>query len=431
MKLTQQSLVLITILLACMGMSFFIGRSCTATTTSNSIALPVTNAAEDATTNQTSENDITLQPEALSLNTFEKIPVENRPVITQLTTTGEIQADENRIFHINSFANGRITQEFTALGMPVRAGQTLAIIENTEVAKIQADYIHQLHQNEIDITLAKTKLTLAKRTLAREQQLLQEGISPRKDFDQAQAEVSLAHTTLAGLQEHRLHLRNETNALLKAYGISVSRTAESHHTAIQNTAPIRSPRAGVILKKTSTVGDVITPDTVLFEVGDLSVIWLNSSIYPQDFPSIAKGQAITFTTDSLPNQRFTGKIDYIPPIGNTNQPFMVRSFIKNTQGILQPGMFGQVTIAQPYAANNTHAKPFVPTRAVQQYGKESFVFIPTSATTFRKQRITLGLQNTQGYWVEAGLSPKDTVIGNGSYLLKAELLKTQFADTGE
>jgi cobalt-zinc-cadmium efflux system membrane fusion protein len=429
MNLSRQARLIL--VLTCIGLSFFIGKNCTAPTT-NTVALPLPATPENtASPTTTEETLVTIQPEALRLNTFEKLLVENRPVITQLTTTGEIQADENRIFHINSFASGRITQEFASLGMPVRAGQTLAIIENTEVAKIQADYIHQLHQNEIDITLAKTKLTLAKRTLAREQQLLYEGISPRKDYDQAQAEVSLAHTTLAGLQEHRLHLRNETNALLKAYGISVSRTAESHHTAIQNTAPIRSPRAGVILKKTSTVGDVIMPDTVLFEVGDLSIVWLNSSIYSQDFPSITQGQQVSFTTDSLPNQRFTGRIDYIPPVANTNQPFMVRTFLKNTNGLLQPGMFGQVTIAQPHSANSQQAKPFIPTRAVQQYGKESFVFIPTSATTFRKQRITLGLQTTQGYWVETGLSPKDTIIGNGSYLLKAELLKTQFADTGE
>jgi cobalt-zinc-cadmium efflux system membrane fusion protein len=365
---------------------------------------------------------IRLTPEAARSIGLTTSIVELRQIRQEITTTGEIKADENRVFHINSFVSGRIARDYVTLGDPIRQGQTLAEIQNLEVAKIQADYIHQLHQNEIDVAQAKTRLALAQKNLEREKNLLAEGISPRKEYQQAVAEEALAHQALQGLQEHAIHLKSEAAALLKAYGM---RPGSSGSEKIHTESPIKAPRSGVITQKNVTLGDMVTPETIMYEVADLSRIWLDIAVHPKDFSAIRQRQRIAFRTDSLPGKVFTGTIDYLQPAASpSSHTYTARAFLKNPQGLLKPGMFGQVTISQSGTLN----LPFLPESAVQRYGRESFVFIPVGNLQFRKQTITLGGKLAEGYLVEKGLQAGDTVVVQGSFALKSALFKNQFAE---
>lgn len=73
----------------------------------------------------------------------------------ELNALGEIKADANRLFHINSLANGRIMKDNVMLGDVIRQGQTLALIENLDVVRVQADAIHKLHDNSVDMPKPK------------------------------------------------------------------------------------------------------------------------------------------------------------------------------------------------------------------------------------------------------------------------------------
>ncbi len=70
----------------------------------------------------------------------------------------------------------------------------------------------------------------------------------------------------------------------------------------------------------------------------------------------------------------------------------------------------------------------MPEEAVQKYGKETFVFIKLDKNRFRKQTIQLGNHVAGGYLVNAGVQAGDTVVGKGSFILKSEMLKSQFAE---
>lgn len=87
-------------------------------------------------------------------------------------------------------------------------------------------------------------------------------------------------------------------------------------------------------------------------------------------------------------------------------------------------MFGQVRIDQV----TQQSKPFVPEEAVQKYGREYFVFIPVGKNRFRKQTVKLGEKVSGGYLVNSGLQEGEKVIGKGSFILKAEMLKSQFTE---
>lgn len=362
---------------------------------------------------------VQLSTEANQTAGIRLVTVENREGTTEISTTGEIKADQDSVFHVSAFVGGRIIKDNVRLGDTVRQGQVLAILQNLEVAKLQANYIHELHNNEIEIEQAKTRYMLAQRNLERERLLLAEGISPRKDFQKAEAEALLAKAELEGRQEHRIHIQSEGKALLSTYGMSPSHVQSE---IIRTGSPITAPHAGVITRKHITRGDTVMPDTVLYEITDLRRVWLDMPIYPQDLPQVRVGQTVHFTTDALPGQTVEGRIAYLQPDALDGKTFIARAFLDNTRFLLKPGMVGTAKILQPH----TKARPFVPTEAIQRYGRETFVFIPLGNGRYRKQTIVLDGETSSGAWVKEGLQAGQTIVGDGSYTLKAVLLKHEF-----
>lgn len=369
-----------------------------------------------------SPNVIQLTPQAVQQSGIRMVAVQSRNVSDQIVTTAEVKANENRVFHINSFVGGRVIQDNVLLGDFIRKGQTLAVVQNLDVAKIQASYIHELHNNEIQIQKAQTRMVLANKNLEREQRLLAEGISPRRDYQQAEADAALARADLEGEREHQVHIKAEGKALLGAYGM---KPGSIHSESIRTGSPITAPRSGIVITKNITMGDMVTPETVMYAVADLSQVWLDITVYPQNLASIRAGQEITFTSDSLPGKTFLGRVNYIPPAANAiSQTYIARAYLDNASGLLRPGMFGQAKIEQPLQ----QSKSFVPDEAVQKYGREAFVFVRLDQTRFRKQTIQLGEHVAGGYLVNEGVQSGDQVVGKGSFTLKAEMLKSQFAE---
>ena len=123
----------------------------------------------------------------------------------------------------------------------------------------------------------------------------------------------------------------------------------------------------------------------------------------------------------MPGKQFVGQIDYIQPtLQESSQTYIARAYLQNPGGFLRPGIFGQVRIARFLSRQEV----VVPKSAVQRYGREIFVFIPESDTRFRKQTVRLGEPVQDGFIIQEGLQPGLRVVGQGSFLLKAELLKS-------
>lgn len=365
---------------------------------------------------------ITISADAIKNAAIETLVVTEKATSGQLKSIAEIRANDNRVFHINPPVSGRVVEDRVLLGDVVKQGQVVAVLQNVEVAKVNAQFIHEYHQNEIDIRQAKIKLTLAKKNLEREKRLLEEGISPRKDYFQAETEYELAKSALAGLNEHAIHIRSEAQALLGAYGSTLK---PPHAEDIDSNSIIVAPRSGIITKKTITLGDMVNPEETLYEVADLNQVWLDITLYPKDIERVKLAQKVTFTSDAIPEKTFSGAINYLQPAASdTSQTFMARVFLDNPGLILKPGVLGQVVIQ----TDAYEPQPFIPETAVQTYGKESFVFLVTGKGQFQKRTVELGDKVANGYLVKNGLKAGDTIVAQGSFTLKAEMLKSQFAE---
>ncbi|MBU6450723.1 MAG: efflux RND transporter periplasmic adaptor subunit [Cyanobacteria bacterium REEB67] len=336
-----------------------------------------------------------------------------------IKTTGEIKADENRVFHINSMVAGRVLKDRVNLGDVIKQGQVLALVQNIEVARIYGDYVHQKHQNEVQIRQIISKMELARTNLDRFSQLLKEGIAPEKDVQNAQNAYDQLDIELKGVREHQTHLVSETQALLSAYGKTL-RAADEDGSKIDNVSPMIAPRGGVVIKKNITLGDVVNSTEPLYVVADLSSVWLDITIYDKDLTNIHVGETVNFSSDSLPGQSFAGVINYIQPLaGDSTRTFIARASLTNPAFALKPGMFGTALIHTSKSEN----LPYIKDSAVQRYGEETFVFEEVSHDRYRKRNVVLGDRILDGYLAKSGVSDGERIVVNGSLALKAELLK--------
>ena len=269
---------------------------------------------------------IELSQDVIKENKIETVTVTEKPVTTTINTTGEIKTDEDKFYSVSSMIMGRITASPVKLGDYVRAGQVLAYIQNPEITRINAEATKNIHENRIAIRQVKTRLNLAKANYEREKKLYAEGISPQKDLMQAKSEYLLAKDDLAMSFERETHIKQEVNAVMGTYGVKPN--FDTENLATQN--PIFSMKSGIITKKNIKLGEVVTPEQVLFEITDMSKLWLDITLYSTDIAQIEKGQKVEFTPDSLGAKKFYGTIDYIQPQSNdATQTFVARAFMDN------------------------------------------------------------------------------------------------------
>lgn len=346
--------------------------------------------------------------------------VVEKPVLTVFSTTGEVKRNDDMFYTISSLVQGRIIDAPVKLGDYVKAGQVVAYIQNPDIAKINASATSALHENRIAIHQAETKYNLAQKNYEREKRLYQEGITARKDLIQAESDYIIAKDDLKIFRERDVHIKQETIAVMASYGVKPDFNSEN----VASSNPLTAMKSGVVTKKNVTIGSIVTPEQVLYEITDMSELWLDIILYSNDIKNIVKGQKVEFFPDSM-EKVFVGKIDYIQPISNAvTQTYTARAFFDNKDGLLQPGMFGEVKII----CDKTINKPFIPKSAVQKYGKEIFVFLDIGSGKFKKQIIKISEETDDGFYVDEGLSTGDKIVSDGSFTLKSEMLKSEFAD---
>lgn len=345
---------------------------------------------------------------------LEEIAVTTHSDNQKIETTGEIKSDENNVFHVSSLVGGRLIADYVSLGDYVKTQQKLALVENLEVMKISANYIHESHVKELEIKQSQTRLKLALANKARLEKLFNLRIAAEKDYLQAQTQLALEEASLETATKEMGHQREEAKAMLSAYGVDIDEIQGDQPIRL---SPILCPRSGFIVKKNITVGDVINPSDQLYVVSDLSKVWLDITIFDRDLGSIKEGATISFTTDSLPNKQFKGHIDYIKPLAQDSRTFVARAILPNEKLALKPGMFGHVEIEQ----NGTIRFPFIPAEAVQEIDGKKVVFVKEQTGSYRKTAIQISNQTNAGYFVSSGVTPGDIIAVKGSYYLKEHL----------
>lgn len=184
---------------------------------------------------------------------------------------------------------------------------------------------------------------------------------------------------------------------------------------------IRAPFDGTVLTKDVVLSEQIRPDVILFSIADLSTVWVTANVYEEHLPMLDsfKDQTVTLRNDALPDQDFTAKVFYTGDVmDEATRTIALYAIADNAGGHLKPGMF--VNIELPVTQQTKLV--LLPSSAVQEHEGQTFVFVLQGQDEFLRRDVTLGLANEFSVAVEQGLREGESVVTQGGFILKSQLL---------
>lgn len=301
-------------------------------------------------------------------------------IVAQATVSASPQGEAI----VTARASGAVTRLMKRLGDPVRAGETLAIVESRDAAQFAADR-----------TVAAAKSTLAQKALARESYLYRQKVSARVDLEQAQAEAA--------------------SAAAEAHRASVAASA-ARVTSDGRGVAVSSPISGRVTAESISLGAFVQPETELMRIADASKIQIEAAVGPSDAQRLAPGDRAIV---ELPDGRtIDARVRAVTP-GLASETRSATAVL-DVPGSLQPGLAVRVRLL-PSRGDISNAI-VVPEEAVQSLEGRDVVFVRT-AKGFRAQTVTIGQRSNSRVEIVRGLPAGSQVATKNAFLLKAELGK--------
>ncbi|MFO7915157.1 MAG: efflux RND transporter periplasmic adaptor subunit [Candidatus Krumholzibacteriales bacterium] len=313
---------------------------------------------------------------------------------------GKLAVNEDRTVHVVPRVSGIVREVSSRLGDRVRKGEVLAVIESAELADLKASYL-----------AAAERYDIAGAAYQREKRLRDDGISSeseyleaKKAFTEAKIERRSSRQKLLALgfdEEYLQRLRRETASIFTEFAV-------------------RAPFSGTIIRKHITAGESVRSDTDIFTITDMDTVWADLQVFQSDAEFLEPGQELEIWSDHGTGP-VRGRISvFNPVIDRDSRTSLARVVLENSSGRLRPGTFITARIAV-----GSHPADLVLKRdAIQEIGGAHCVFV-RSADGFEARRVELGRTNSEYAEVAGGLEPGELVAVRNSFMLKAELKKSE------
>jgi len=204
---------------------------------------------------------------------------------------------------------------------------------------------------------------------------------------------------------------------LMLFGVKESQIAALEKAGKPNIRlPIYTPLSGVVIEKMVQQGQYVNTGDVLFNIADLSKVWVEVEVYENEFPNIRIGQQVEIRSQSFPGKPFTGRIAYIYPfLDPKTRTVKARVEMPNPGMKLKPDMFVNAIIKAPIGSAIV-----VPLTAVMDTGKRKVVWVEGSPGMFEPHDVQVGQQTDDKIQILSGIRPGDKVAASGGYLIDSE-----------
>jgi membrane fusion protein, heavy metal efflux system len=356
-----------------------------------------------------------------------------RPLIRTIAATGMVGYDQLRLIHITPPARGRIQTLDVVVGDPVAAGQRLAVLDNFKLSAVRS----QIASAEAAVTRARAEVATAHAAFVRAANLVRIGGMAQSELDARRATAASMEAELR-TREAELHQYRDEELRLMPMAASSNRRgtyagqpANPPSIAAEGPPDSRSaivaPFKGLVDSVSATPGEIVDPSTQLFTVADLSTVWVQADVTESDLGAAQVGDAAQVSVSAYPGRIFPGRVTYISDkIDPRTGTATVRCAIPNPDGALRVNMFATVTIISPL--NRTAL--LVPSSALQDVNGQSVVFVPAGHGRFAWRAVHTGLVANGRTQVTSGLDAGTPVVTDGSYWLKAVLMRSTIPDEG-
>src|SRR5262249_34689785 len=152
----------------------------------------------------------------------------------------------------------------------------------------------------------------------------------------------------------------------------------------------------VITKRNVAEGQYVKVGDVLFEVADLSTVWVQADIFESDIPLIRTGQRVKITATALAGGSIDATVTLLrPSVDTQSRTITARIQVPNAQMRLRPGMFVQVSVETPLGPDMVA----IPRSAVLDTGKDKVVYVAKSQGVFEKRSVEASIATDDDYAV--------------------------------
>ncbi len=357
-------------------------------------AQPASSTRPQAAAEQASH--VVITPEFAKALTIEELQPQN--VVDLVRVSAKVHFDDRQVARSGASVTGRVTDLRGDTGMQVRAGDTLATINSTELGSAQLVYLK-----------ASAQADLQARTVERARQLHSADVIGHAELQKRESELAIAQAEQRAAADQ-----------LRVLGMSpqeIQRLGKHGH--INSIASVASTLNGEIVERHVALGQVVQPSDALFVVADLSRVWVVAEVPEQQAADVRTGQAVDIEVPSL-HQRLSGKLVYG---GNTVNPetrtFTVRCEVQNPKDHgafqLKPAMLATMRI-QSHSAQRL----VVPAKAVVRDNDQEFVVLRGDKLQFERIPVKLGEESQGLRPVLDGIKAGQAVVVDGAFHLHNE-----------
>lgn len=345
------------------------------------------------------ETEVHLTLEQIKKAGIEVQQAKSGALTISLETRGRAIMYPDGLAHVLPKISGVAKEARKNIGDSVKQGEEIAVLESREMADIKSNFLSVMEKEK-----------LARSLYEREQNLYGKKISSEEEYLNAKS----------AYEESKINLKLAKQKLY-AFGLLEQEVARfmAQKDPDLSTYIIRSPIDGTIMNRHITKGEFIQDDSTIYEVADLSRVWIEIGIFPKDLNKVKVGQVVKISSSEDDKDEATAKIIYVSPIIQ-EETITAKAIaeVDNSSGIWRPGSFVKINIATESIPVNI----IVPKTSLQEIEGETYVFVKIPEG-FDKRLVKLGRSDRDSVEILAGLSPGESYASTETFLLKADLGK--------
>lgn len=330
---------------------------------------------------------IHVDPAARRVANIRTVAVTSMPISRTIRAIGELDYDEGTLKTIAAYVDGRLDRLYADYtGVVVTKGDHLALV-----------YSPRLYSSQVELLLAKRSRDGSRSST------LTRVVQSNQDLYES-AKQRLVELGMTAPQIEQLEQAGEANSRLH----------------------LCAPISGTVIEKMAVEGQYVKEGDAIYQLADLSTVWLMLRLFPEDAATIRYGQKVDAEVQSLPGRRFEGRVAFIDPnVDPKTRTVGIRVVIANDEGLLRVGDYAKATIDVPLSDSDqaiaSSESLVVPRDAVLMAGNNSVIYVETEPGRFEIRRVVLGPRVGDAIVIRSGVKLGEQVATRGNFLIDSQM----------
>jgi membrane fusion protein, heavy metal efflux system len=319
------------------------------------------------------------------------VPVQSKILTAAVNVTGTVTTDVRNFSAVGARVGGRVRRIFKVEGDQVRAREVLAEIDSGELGRAEAH-----------VLATRAQEMAAEAHKKRERQLADAHVASEREAELAQAEHDAIHAEHAAAERALVALGGDLEGEL-------------------GVLTLRSPISGTVIASRVARGQTVEPSDTLFEVANLSTLWVELSVFERDLAGVRAGDSVLIGGGGRAHGSIVGQVAHVGEVidlGTRSAP--VRVVIQRKGSDLRPGQSVEARIQ--LGATGAPART-VPRVAVTRIDGKPMVLVLIGPGVVEPREVKLGAEDDQDIAILEGLRDGERVVAEGLFALKSELYR--------